>query len=261
MMPIPVQKQNFSERLVRKGVLIEETYRCLAVWNSAVSVKENINIIRKRNPVGAANAAWLREIAVTISSRFAYGESVASLARLAREGLTLETWKYCYLWHLGSTDGLLFAFMRDFLFSRTRAGTAIFTTEDVIPWVRELEATGTFEVFLSEYGRRRMARDLLRAATAFGFLRGSARREVCHPVLPEDAILYALYSMWEKQQSVERLLSSERWRMFLMSQSDVEHELLNLHQFRRLQYARAGSVAELHLPYPTLVDYAESISS
>lgn len=261
MMPSSVQKQNFSERLVRKGVLIEETYRCLAVWNSAVSVKENINTIREKNPVGAANTAWLREITATISSRFARGESIACLARLARAGLALETWKYCYLWHLGSTDGLLLAFMCDFLFPRTRAGAAIFTTEDVIPWVRELEAAGTFEECLSDYGRRRMGRDLLRAATAFGFLRGSARREVCHPVLPEDAILYATYSMWGGQQSVERLLSSGRWRMFLMSQSDVEHELLNLHQFRRLRYERAGSVAELHLPYPTLAEYAESISS
>jgi hypothetical protein len=246
---------------MRKGVLIEDTYRCLAAWDTSRPLRENILRIRQLNPIGASNNAWLREVTATLSNRFAHGDPIRSLAALARGGLSLEVWKYCYLWHMTSTDGLLLAFMRDFLNPKTREGTAVFTTDDTIPWVIALKASGTFAEPLSDYGVRRMARDLLRAASEFGFLQGAARREVIHPVVPEDAILYAIYSLWDQRQSVERLVASDRWAMFLMLPPDVERELLNLHQFRRVRYERAGSISELHLPYPSLAAFSESLVS
>lgn len=252
-------KLNFSGRLMRKGVLIEETYRCLAAWDETLSLRENITALRSLNPIGAANNAWLREVTATLSNRFSQGDDLRPLALLARGGLSVNVWKYCYLWHLGSTDGLLVAFLRDYLNPQIRAGTAVFRTEDTTPWVQELSASGAFEEPLSDYGTLRMGRDLLRASGEFGFLRGSARRETVHPVIPEDAILYALYSLWDQQQSVERLIASGRWSMFLMTSADVECELLNLHQFRRVRYERAGSVSELLLPYSSLEAFAQSL--
>ena len=56
-----------------------------------------------------------------------------------------------------------------------------------------------------------------------------------------------------------RLTSIWRWAMFLMTAADVECELLNLHQFRRVRYERAGSVSELHLPYSSLEAFAQSL--
>jgi len=46
--------------------------------------------------------------------------------------------------------------------------------------------------------------------------------------------------------------------MFLLSASDVEQELLRLHQFQRLDYQVAGSLVQLRLPYPSLLAYVES---
>lgn len=252
-------KHNFSGRLMRKGVLIEETYRCLAAWDAGRSIRENIDALRAANPFGARNSAWLREVTATLSNRFSSGDDLAPLAALARGGLAIETWKYCYLWHLGSTDGLLLGFLRDFLGPCLRGGTAVFTTDDVAPWVREMEARGAFEEKLTDYGTLRMGRDLLRATCEFGFLQGHTRREALHPVIPEDAILYAIYSLWDQRESVGRLLTAERWAMFLMTPPHVEQELLNLHQFRRVRYERAGSVAELHLPHPSLAAFVESL--
>ena len=251
----------FSQRLVRKGVLIEETYRIFRHWDLELPLHDNISAIRSANPIGAENEAWLREITATISNRFSTGDSIASLVTLAKGGLALEVWKDCLLWHLGSTDGLYSAFASEFLFPRIDSGVAVFTTDDVIPFVRELEARGVFQEDLSDYGIRRLGRDLLRAAGEFGFVQGKARREVCHPAIPDDAILYAIYSLWEEVPSAERLVSSERWRLFLMRASQVEQELLNLHQFHRVRYERAGSVRELSLPYESLLEFAQSLIS
>jgi len=249
----------FSGRLVRKGVLVEETYRVLACWDLAKSLRDNIATIRRDNPVGASNQAWLREVTATISNRFSGGDPVAPLVVLAKGGFPIETWKYCLLWHLASTDGLYSAFAREFLHPRIESGIAVFTTEDVMPFVRELEARGVFEERLSDYGVRRMGRDLLRTAGDFGLVHGQARREVRHAVIPENALLYAVYSLWEQMPSADRLISSDRWRLFLMGPSHVEHELLNLHQFHRLHYQRAGTVRELSLPHDSLLDFAKSL--
>jgi len=249
----------FSQRLARKGVLIEETYRIFCHWDPEVSLRENITAIRERNPVGAPNQAWLREITATISNRFSAGDSIVPLVTLAKGGLSLEVWKYCLLWHLGSTDGLYSAFVCEFLFPRVETGVAVFTTDDVVPFVRELEARGAFEEPLSDYGVRRLGRDLLRIAGQFGFVQGKARREVRHPAIPDDALLYALYSLWEEVPSTDRLVDSERWRLFLMRPSHIEHELLNLHQFRRLRYERAGTVRELALPFDSLLEFSKSL--
>ncbi len=252
-------KINFSGRLVRKGVLIEETYRIFSHWNPEQSLRENIASIRRSNEVGAPNQAWLREITATVSNRFSTGDPLVPLVKLAKGGLSLDVWKYCLLWHLGSTDGLYSAFAREFLFPRVHSGVSVFTTDDVVPFVRDLERRNVFDEPLSDYGVRRLGRDLLRTAGEFGLVQGRARREVRHPLIPEDAILYAIYSLSDKVGNTGRLISSDRWRLFLMRPSDVEHELLNLHQFRRLRYEQAGTIRELALPHDSLLDFAESL--
>jgi len=64
------EQYNFSQRLVRKGALADETYQVLQHWDCGKPVRDNIDQIRETNPVGAPNEAWLREVTATISSRF-----------------------------------------------------------------------------------------------------------------------------------------------------------------------------------------------
>lgn len=255
----PPTSLKYSGRLARKGVLLEETYRIFSHWRLDRTLRDNITTIRDKNPIGATNQAWLREVTTTISSRFSTGDSIAPLVTLAQGGLSFEVWKFCLLWHIGSTDGLYTDFVSEFLFPRVDTGVAVFTTDDVIPHVREMEAQSVFEEPLSDYGLRRLARDLLRTAGEFGFVKGKARREVCHPAIPEDAVLYSIYSLWEKIRSADRLVSSNRWKMFLMRPSHIEQELLNLHQFHRLRYERAGSIRDLSLPHSNLLEFAKSL--
>lgn len=251
--------ENYSSRLMRKGVLIEETYRIFASWDLSATLRKNLSRIREENPIGAPNAAWLKEVVSTLSNRFSSGDSIEPLATLAKGEFSIGTWKYCLLWHLRSTDGLFSSFMREFLSPRIESGTVVFTTEDVMPYVDELQSRGVFGEKLSEYGVRRLGRDLLRAAGEFGLLEGQARRVFHHPVIPDDAILYAVYSQWESSPSADRMIASDRWHQFLMTPFQVEHELLNLHQFRRLRYERAGSIRELNLPHDSLVGFCQSL--
>ncbi len=241
--------------------MLEETYRIFAHFHLAQSLRENIARVREQNLIGASNQAWLREVTATVSSRYAHGDPIAPLVTLAAGGLALETWKFCLLWHIGSTDALYRDFVSGFLSPQVASGVALFTTDDVIPFVQQLGEQGVFQEELSDYGVRRLARDLLRMAGEFGFVKGSAHRAVVHQAIPEQAILYAIYSLCDQTPSADRLIKSDRWHLFQMNPAQVEHELLNFHQFHRLHFERAGSVRELTLPHAGLLDFAQSIIS
>ena len=49
--------------------------------------------------------------------------------------------------------------------------------------------------------------------------------------------------------------------MYLMDASDVERELLRLHQFRKVRYEVAGSLAQLKLPHASSVQYAKAFAA
>ena len=98
---------------------------------------------------------------------------------------------------------------------------------------------------------------LLKMAADFGLLRGNVVKEFASYHLPERSFLYLLYAMRDEMHSPRKVLGSSDWRMFLMTQSDVERELLMLHQYRKLDYHVAGSIVELTLPYASANDYAE----
>jgi len=59
--------------------------------------------------------------------------------------------------------------------------------------------------------------------------------------LPERSFLYLLHAIREDKQSPRKVIDAPDWRMFLMRPSDVEYELLRLHQFRKLEYHVAAA--------------------
>jgi len=252
---------SYSTRLLRKGALVEETYRAFACWELTESMPSNLERIRKGNLVGAKNQSWLREVTMTLSSRFAQGDSIAPLVSLAKAQFPFERWKYCLLWHFGSTDGLFRRFMEEFLFCQHEEGIAAFDTAAVLPFVERIDRENLLGAPLTAYGRTRLARDFLRMAAAFGIVTGQQIRRFAQVTIPDDAFLYALYSLQGEFPSVSRALQSTRWRLFLVSPGAVERELLNLHQFRRLRYEHAGSIRELTLPHDSLLEFTRSLTS
>jgi hypothetical protein len=94
-------------------------------------------------------------------------------------------------------------------------------------------------------------------AVDFGLLRGSVAKEFVSFHLPERSFLYLLHAMRDEKLSPSKLVSSPEWRLFLMRPADVEHELLRLHQFKKLEYQVAGSLVQLSLPCASTCEYAE----
>lgn len=259
-MSIRKPERRISSRLIRKGALIEETYVAFQHWDLAILFEENLRRLQDTNVIGARNERWLHEITSTISSRFKSDTSIEPLVILAQGGFPLDKWKSCMLWHVGAVDELFYRFATEWLFDEFEKGTLFLRTDDVVPFVKRITDRRMAKgASLSDYGLLRAGRDLLRMASDFGLLTGNMSRRFANHHLDSDCFLYVAHALTTTNDNARQLVDSPDWRIFLMRAEDVERELLNLHQYRKVEYHVAGSLAQLKLPGTSWVEYARGL--
>ncbi len=238
--------------------MIDETYAVMAAWDFGRSKRENLDRLRDENFIGARSVNWLRDVAWVLSRRFEPAERDRSLVMLAKHGLPLEEWKPLLLWHMTRDEFLVRDFFEIWLFSAFDAGAFRIHPEAVEKYLASIgQRGGLTEHSWSEQTTKRVAAGLLKMAVDFGLLRGSVAKEFASFHLPEKSFLYLLHAISDQSLSPSKVVACRDWRLFLMGQSDVEHELLRLHQFRKLDYQVAGSLVQISLPCASASEYAE----
>ena len=251
------ENRKFSTRLIRKGALLEETHRVFLAWDLGESFDGNIARARELNLPAASNQGWLKEVITTISSRWHDEPMLPAIVTLAQRS-GFDVWRACVLWHMGRRDELYYRFATEWLFQEYQEGAFRIRTSAVEPFVDQL----TREIRqqpLSAYGTTRAARDLLRMASDFGLMSGTTVREFTTYHIPEESFLYLLHALFEVHGNGRNVIQSPDWRLYLMSPDDVEREIYRLHQFRKLRFEVAGSLAEITLPYGSAQKYAEEM--
>jgi hypothetical protein len=243
-----------------KGAMIEETYTAFSTWRFAKPKKENLDRIRRDNPIGAKTETWLRDVAKVLNRRFDPAGRDRPLVTLAQHRCDMDVWKPLLLWHITRDEFLLRDFLLHWLYPRFDDGTFRISAEEIRPYLLGVSKRGgVVEHKWTETTLDRVAVGLLRIATDFGLLTGVQRRQFASYHLPDASFLYILHAMREQRLAPARLVASPEWRMYLMRPSDVERELLRLHQFRKLEYHVAGSLVQLKLPYEGTSQYAEGM--
>jgi Putative inner membrane protein (DUF1819) len=242
--------------------LIDETHAVLAAWDFARSKRENLDRLVDENFIGASSATWLRNVAKVINRRFDPNERDRALVVLAKSGCDLEEWKPLLLWHMTQDEFLLRDFLQNWLYPGYESGTLRVRPDELHAYLRGIGARGgVTEHAWTDGTYNRVAAGLLKMAVDFGLLRGSVVKEFGSYHLPERSFLYLLHAIRDAKGSPRRVIDAPDWRMFLMRPSDVEYELLRLHQFRKLEYHVAGSLVQLTLPCSSSREYAERMAA
>jgi hypothetical protein len=249
-----------SSFTIIKGAMIEETYAVFQRWDCAISKRENLDRLRAENYIGASSATWLRDVAWVLSRRYDPTGRDRPLVVLAKGGCPMDEWRAIALWHMTRDEFLLRDFLQTWLFAAFDDGAYRLRPDELDAHLRGVpERGGIVEHAWSEATRRRVAAGLLKAATDFGLLRGSAVREFAAFHIPERSFVYVLHAMRDAGTAPAKLLTSRDWRMYLLRPADVEQEVLRLHQFRKVHYEAAGSIVQLALPQPSALAYAEAM--
>jgi len=250
-----------SSTSICRGGLIEQTHEALRAWDFMKSRDENFRALQMGSAIDAVTNLWRRDIVSAISRRLDPGSRDKTLTVLAKGDCPFEVWRAILLWHMTRNEFLVRDFLIRFLWPAFTSGTFRITPDAVIPYLTEKRIQSRLRQPWQAPTLRRVASGLLQTSTEFGMLKGKVVKEFISYHIPEQSLLYVLHAMAESEPNARRIIDAEDWRMFLMESADVEREVLRLHQFRKLQYEVAGSLAQLKLPFPTAADFAQGLTS
>jgi len=250
-----------SSFTIVKGSLIEETYAVFRDWDYAISKLENLKRVREQNTIGATSTNWALNVSKVLNRRFDPAGRDRPLVALAKSACDREVWKPLLLYHMTRDEFLVRDFLVNWLYPQFTAGAYRLHADDVLPYLQALSKKKGIEWSgnWSESTLERVASGLLRIAVDFGLLKGTQSKEFASYHLPEQSFLYLLHAMTDSEANARRVIDAEDWRMYLMDSGDVERELLRLHQFRKLHYEVAGSLAQIKLPAASAADYAREM--
>ena len=259
-MPTARSRRISTDNAIR-GAMIDETYAVFQGWDFSLSKQENLDRVRSDNNIGASSTGWATKVAKTISRRFDPLARDRPLVNLAAGGCGLEVWKPLLLFHMTRDEFLVRDFLVHWLYPQFIQGAYRLRTEDVFSYLASLSKKKEVELSRrwTDSTTARVASGLLRLAADFGLLTGTQRKEFASYYLPEESFIYLLHAMADVEPNARRIVDAEDWRMFLMDTSNVEREILRLHQFRKLQYEVAGSLVQLKLPHSSTADYAREL--
>jgi hypothetical protein len=247
-----------SSFTIVKGAMVNETYAVFAGWDFGRSKRQNLENLRTENFIGAKSTKWLHEITRVINRRFDPEGRDRPLVSLAKGGCDLEEWRPLLLWHMTRDEFLLRDFLQNWLFPAYDTGVFRVRPEALHEYLERVgKRRGVVKRVWAESTAKRVAAGLLKIAADFSLLRGSVIKEFASYHLPERSFLYLLHAIRDETPSPSKIIATPDWRLFLMRPSEVEHELLRMHQYRKVDYQVAGSIVQLSLPCASSLEYAE----
>ena len=249
-----------SQRLLRKGALVEETYTLFAQWAEDESFDKNFDRIFYGH---FRSEGWKKEVRSTLHRRFRDLEDAKPLIELAQRSYNLIDWKLCLHFWIALRETMYGIFLENWLFPQYVSGCLLLRTEDAVPYVRQSWKTlNATRAPLSEYGAVRTARDLLRMARDFGLLEGEGpTKKFASLHLSDDLFLYFCHTVETEEKSTSRIPASNLWKLLMLDQERVHDHLLRLHQYRKLDYQIAGSLVQLTLPCASASEYAKRMAA
>lgn len=250
-----------SSFTIIKGSLINETYATFESWDFSLPKAENLRRLRADNLIEAGSDNWLRDVRKVLNRRFDPEGRDRPLVELAQNGCDRNVWRPLLLWHLTRDEFLVRDFLINWLYPQYLEGAYRLRSEDVLPYLQGLSRNGdiTWAGSWSDSTTERVATGLLRIAADFGLLTGEVVKEFDSYHLPDDSFMYLLHAVAEDQPNARRVIDSPEWHMYLLEADGIERELLHLHQFQKLGFEAAGSLARLDLPAQTAAAYAREL--
>lgn len=234
-----------SQRLLRKGALVEQAYSLLREWHEDQSVEENFRRVLHGT---FRTTGWEDEVQTTLRVRLSDPKVRHALGGLAKAGMPIEDWRYCLLTVIVTQEHDYRDFALNWLYPEFVDGRHAIRVEDLALFVRRSWADSRPGVAMSDYGAKRHARDLLRMARDLGVLSGDGPVKQFRPApLSDQVFLFACHWIRDAEQSSAKVPGSDLWRGLLLRPEDVHTELLRLHQFKKVEYWTAGSLVHLEL--------------
>jgi hypothetical protein len=238
------------------GALLEEMRQLVRSWNDAQAqeleeIAVRSNVLNKTTRARAADI--LRRVYIP---RFVEGPipNAWKMARYLEDQNALPAIvRPVYYWISAKAEPLIFDFVTEYLLTRIHSARAGVSVEDVLVWLNTKDCQWSSESAL------KVARGLLAALRDFGILEGGTKKRLATRRLPNEAFAYLAFCFHGLGSAGRQLVFHADWQLFLLQIPEVEHEFLEAHQRRLLEYHAAGSTISISFPCRTLEEYARVV--
>jgi hypothetical protein len=251
----------YSSKIIKAGALLADTKTLLAHWDTGVSVRANLDRLRRENVFGKASRSRVEDVLAMFRQRFLGEESVTkALVILTRERLPAAALDRILYFHAAQADRLLHDAVTEILLPLQDRGLS---QVDVLELQRPLKKwvdAGKTRGNWSGPTIIRIAQGLLSTLRDFGVLQGAVKKRISPAYLPVAAFAYLAFYFKQHEPSGAKLVELPDWRLFFLPSEGVERFLFEAHQRNLLEYHAAGSVTRLTFPASTLEEYAHVIA-
>ena len=251
----------YSSKIIKAGALIDDTKALLTSWDSALSVQENLQRVRRQNLMGKTSRSRASDILAIFRQRYLEEEDVvralAAIVRRQSNGNTLDRILY---FHAVRADTLLHDVVIELLAPQWSRGIMEINGHEIEfalkRWVEEGKTAGSW----GEATIRRVKQGVLATLRDFGVLQGAVNKRIAPAYLSLHAFAYIIFYLKLHQPSGIKLLDLKDWQLFFLPREGVERFLLEAHQHELLEYHVAGNVTRLTFPAETLEEYAHVLT-
>jgi hypothetical protein len=255
-------EHNYTTRLQKGGALLNDMRLIVQHWSESDTHQLQGQRIIQKNLLGKSTKARSMDIyRRTFSQRYLKGdppEAWKIVKPLENSNIPIEILKPVYYWITARSDHLLYDFVSEELFARSRNSNHSIRVDETAFWLKknlsEQNQSWTETVTL------KVARGMLAALRDFGILEGGAKKRIAPSYLPIESFAYLAFVLDQLGNSGESLINHSDWRLFLFNIQTVEYMFLEAHQNRFLNYQSAGKIYRIELFAKTIEEMTDVIA-
>ena len=243
-----------SASIGRHGAYIWETKRIFETYIENQDYNGVKEAVLEENLLRKGSERYREDILTEIAARYSIDKQKYTETPIIRVfkrpvGESIQEW---ILYYEFSQDPLVLLLTTEFLYSEFHKGALTVQKEDVIEFLEQLESEYPVIESWSENTLLSVSEHYLAAMKNFGLLEGNTQKEFKYVYLPDQVVLYVLYSLFEDGiTSAEAVVEHQAWKLLLMDTDDVRDRLQDVSP-SHVRYEKRGSVERLEPKYESL---------
>lgn len=252
----------FSSKVTRSSALLEETKILLRYWDSAHTIKENLEQFQSENVLGKSSRQRVAHVLMPFKQRYAKSqEQIHILAFLSHQStFSDDALNVLLFFYYLRSDLLVRELATEVLPALKYAQKLNVRPEDIEPYIREWVDQGRTLGEWSDSTIHVIAINALTALRDFGILSGISVKTFAEIRVPVNAFALLAFLLHREEPSGEKLISHPEWRIYNLSPELVEANLIEAHGNKLLEFYAAGSIIRLDFPTDNLEEYARIVA-
>jgi len=249
-------ESGFNLRIASHSTYIDETKRILRTYTECESYDELEKRIIEENILHKKTDDYKEHVLREVTRRHIpdtedYTET--PLIQLLNTEVRSDVADWC-LYYEFAQDPFIRVLTLEFLYPEYQRGILSIQTEDVVTFLESIEEQYSEIQERSETTIEKAAAKYLTSLRNFGLLEGTQKKEFAVTYVPDEAIAYILYRLFDKGvTSASEIISHQDWKLLLMDESEVQRRVRDISP-QYISYEKRGSTERLVPNYDSTED-------